>query len=221
MAGLTDDDEHTPPQSPRTKGIVQALVREVKKHTEGIDADVQVINDRIGVSEATQLATDTKLGTMEPSVTRINNSLAALLRCFDDLMTREHDRHQGHNKNNNNNRDEQVEDNCDEHSTDSELDDHDARHLVQHNHHGRGGHRQCDLHNNDDAFHKLKFKIPLFDGKYDLDAYISWELVVEQKFTCFEVVYCPNTKSKCSCWILVKSPKRNLNCIRLYLRRAK
>jgi hypothetical protein len=42
MAGLTNDDEHTPPQSPRTKGIVQALVREVKKHTEGIDADVQV-----------------------------------------------------------------------------------------------------------------------------------------------------------------------------------
>jgi hypothetical protein len=34
MAGLTDDDEHTPPQSPRMKGIVQALVREVKKHTE-------------------------------------------------------------------------------------------------------------------------------------------------------------------------------------------
>jgi hypothetical protein len=40
MAGPMDDDEHTPPQSPRTKGIVQALVREVKKHTEGIDADV-------------------------------------------------------------------------------------------------------------------------------------------------------------------------------------
>jgi hypothetical protein len=27
--------------------------------------------------------------------------------------------------------------------------------------------------NNDDAFHKLKFKIPPFDGKYDPDAYIS------------------------------------------------
>jgi hypothetical protein len=30
------------------------------------------------------------------------------------------------------------------------------------------------------------FKIPPFDGKYDPDAYISWELAVEQKFTCFE-----------------------------------
>jgi hypothetical protein len=97
MVGPTDDDEHMPPQSPHTKGI-QALVREVKKHMEGIDADVQVTNERIGVLEATQLATNTMLGTMEASVAHIENSLAALLRRFDDLMTREHDRHQGHNK---------------------------------------------------------------------------------------------------------------------------
>jgi hypothetical protein len=96
-------------------------------------------------------------------------------------MTREHDRHQGHN--NNNNYDEQVNDNLDEYSADSELDDHDACHLVQHNRHGRDGHRRREVRNNDDAFHKLKFKIPPFDGKYDHDAYISWELVVEQKFT--------------------------------------
>jgi hypothetical protein len=31
------------------KGIVQALVREVKKHTEVIDVDVQVTNERIRV----------------------------------------------------------------------------------------------------------------------------------------------------------------------------
>jgi hypothetical protein len=101
MAGLIDDNEHMPPQSPRTKGIVQALVREVKKHTEGIDADVQVTNERIGVLEATQLATNTTLGTMEAFVAPIYNNLVALLRRFDDLVTREHDRHQGHNNNNN------------------------------------------------------------------------------------------------------------------------
>jgi hypothetical protein len=143
-----------------------------------------VTNEKIGVLEATQLATDTKLGTMEASIARFDNSHAALLRHFDDHMTREHDWHQGHN--NNNNHDEQVEDNWDEYSTDSKLDDHDARHPVQHNRHGRGGHRRCEIRNNDDAFHKLKFKIPPFDGKYDPDAYISWELAVEQKFTCFE-----------------------------------
>jgi hypothetical protein len=137
MAGPTDDDEHTLPQSPRTKGIVQALVREVKKHTEGIDVDAQVTNERIGVLEATQLATNTKLGTMEAYVARIDNSLAALLTHFDDLMTREHDRHQGHN---NNNYDEQVDDNGDEYSADLELDDQDAHRPVQHIRHGRDGH---------------------------------------------------------------------------------
>jgi hypothetical protein len=135
----------------------------VKKHTEGIDADIHVTNERIGVLEATQLATDTKLGIMEASVARIDNNIAALLRHFDDLMAWEHDRHQGHN--NNNNYDEQVDDNWDEYSTDLELDDHDAHRPVQHNRHGRDGHRRCEVHNNDDAFHKLKFKISAFGGK--------------------------------------------------------
>jgi hypothetical protein len=170
-----------PPQSPRMKGIVQALVREVKKHTEGLDNDVHMTNEKIGVLEATQLANDTKLGTMESSVARIDSSLAALLRHFDDLMTGEHDRQQGHNNYNNNHLDEQVEDNWDKYSADLELDNHDARRLAQHNHHGRGGHRRREVRNNDDPFHKLKFKIPPFDGKYDPDAYISWELDIEQK----------------------------------------
>jgi hypothetical protein len=123
---------------------VQTLVRVVKKHTEGLDND------------ATQLATDTKLGTMEASIAHIDTSLAALLRRFDDLMRREHDRQQGHNNLNNNHLDEQVEDNWDEYSADSELDNHDALHSAQHN-----------------RRHKLKFKIPPFDGKYDPNAYIS------------------------------------------------
>jgi hypothetical protein len=101
---------------------VQALVREVNKHTKGFDNDVQMTNEKIGVLEATQLATDTKHETMEASVARINTSLAALLRHFDDLTTQEHDRHQGHN-NNNNNYDEQVDNNWDKYSADSELDD--------------------------------------------------------------------------------------------------
>jgi hypothetical protein len=47
---------------------VQALVREVKKHTKGLDNDVQMTIEKIGVLEATQLAIDAKLGTMEASV---------------------------------------------------------------------------------------------------------------------------------------------------------
>jgi hypothetical protein len=65
---------------------------------------------------------------MEASIARIDTSLAALLRHFDDLLTREHDRQQGHN--NNNTLDEQVEDNSDEYSVDSELDDHNTHRPV-------------------------------------------------------------------------------------------
>jgi hypothetical protein len=43
-----------------------------------------------------------------------------------------------------------------------------------------------DVRNNDDAFGKIKIKIPPFDGKYDPYAYITWEIVVDQKFTCHE-----------------------------------
>jgi hypothetical protein len=49
-----------------------------------------------------------------------------------------------------------------------------------------GGFRRCEVHGNDDAFSKVKFKIPPFDGKYDPDAYIIWEIVVDQKFACHE-----------------------------------
>jgi hypothetical protein len=44
-----------------------------------------------------------------------------------------------------------------------------------------------EVRNNDDSFGKIKFTIPAFDGKYDPDAYLSWELVVDQKFACHDV----------------------------------
>ena len=50
-----------------------------------------------------------------------------------------------------------------------------------------GGHRRREVHNNkDDAFSKIKFKMPPFDGKYDPDAYINWEIAIDQKFACHE-----------------------------------
>jgi hypothetical protein len=38
----------------------------------------------------------------------------------------------------------------------------------------------------DDSFGKIKFTIPTFDGKYNPDIYLSWELAVDQKFTCHD-----------------------------------
>ena len=55
-----------------------------------------------------------------------------------------------------------------------------------HNRRGMGGHRRREVPNNNDAFSKIKFKIPPFDGKYDPDAYISWEIDADQKFACHE-----------------------------------
>ena len=49
-----------------------------------------------------------------------------------------------------------------------------------------GGQRPHVVHNNDNAFSKIKFKIPSFDGKYDPDAYLTWEMAIEQKFTCHD-----------------------------------
>ena len=42
-----------------------------------------------------------------------------------------------------------------------------------------GGPRPREVHNNDTAFSKIKFKLPSFDGKYDPDAYLIWEMAVE------------------------------------------
>jgi hypothetical protein len=36
---------------------------------------------------------------------------------------------------------------------------------------------------NDDPFAKVKFSIPHFNGSYDANAYLDWEMTVEQKFS--------------------------------------
>jgi hypothetical protein len=36
---------------------------------------------------------------------------------------------------------------------------------------------------NDDPFAKVKFSIPPFNGLYDVEAYLDWEMTVEQKFS--------------------------------------
>ena len=39
----------------------------------------------------------------------------------------------------------------------------------------------------DDSFAKMKFTMPAFDGKYDPDAYLDWELAVDQKFAGYDL----------------------------------
>jgi hypothetical protein len=51
----------------------------------------------------------------------------------------------------------------------------------------RGRARRMVRHPPNDLFAKIKFKIPSFNGKYDLAAYLDWELQVEQKFSCHDI----------------------------------
>lgn len=178
MAGLeVDDASRNMPHSPRTKGIIQHFVRLVKTHTEGLDNDMQVTNEKMGQLEATQIDTNTKLANVEMTVAHIDKSLVALLRRFDEMHA-----------NINGGRDEGAEGNWDDYVADTEQDDQEApnRRRLRTNRRGMGGFRRREVHGNDDAFSKVKFKIPPFDGKYDPDAYITWEIAVDQKFACHE-----------------------------------
>jgi hypothetical protein len=48
-----------------------------------------------------------------------------------------------------------------------------------HPHHGPN---QQHAHGNDDPFAKVKFTIPPFYGLYDVEAYLDWEMTVDNKF---------------------------------------
>jgi hypothetical protein len=82
-----------------------------------------------------------------------------------------------------NKKDESYDDNWDAYTGDTEHEDRDQR---RHRRSTSGFRRGREVHSNNDAFTKIKFKIPPFDGKYDPDAYITWEIAVDQKFTCHD-----------------------------------
>jgi hypothetical protein len=86
---LGSDGDNRMPHSPCTKGIIQHFTRQLQLHTQGLDQDLQVTNDKIGQLQATQLATSTKITGLEASVARMDKSLVALLKCFDDFHTKD------------------------------------------------------------------------------------------------------------------------------------
>jgi len=59
------------------------------------------------------------------------------------------------------------------------------RQRLARNRHGMGGNGRRRHHNPEldhDPFAKIKFSIPPFMGSYDVEAYLDWEMTVEQKF---------------------------------------
>jgi hypothetical protein len=116
MAGLeVDDASRIMPHSPRTKGIIQHFVRLVKTHTEGLDNDLQVTNEKMGQLEATQIDTNTKHANVEMTVAHIDKSIVALLTRFDEMHA-----------NTNGGRNEGAEGIWDDYVADTEQDDQEA-----------------------------------------------------------------------------------------------
>jgi hypothetical protein len=71
----------------------------------------------------------------------------------------------------------------DEHS---ELPDPPPHQRRPFNRQGMGGnqnHHNQHYIRNDDPFAKVKFSIPPFNGSYGAEAYLDWEMTVEQKFS--------------------------------------
>jgi hypothetical protein len=56
---------------------------------------------------------------------------------------------------------------------------------LQTDSHGRGHH--MPRHFGNDSFAKIKFQIPLYNGKYDPAAYLDWELQVEQQLSYHDI----------------------------------
>jgi hypothetical protein len=59
------------------------------------------------------------------------------------------------------------------------------RQRLAHNRQGMGGNGRRRYYNHEidnDPYAKIKFFIPLFIGSYDVEAYLDWEMTVEQKF---------------------------------------
>ena len=55
------------------------------------------------------------------------------------------------------------------------------RNRLNHNRHGIGG--RGNHNGNNGPFAKVKFSIPSFAGAYDAEAYLDWEMSIDQKFT--------------------------------------
>jgi hypothetical protein len=48
---------------------------------------------------------------------------------------------------------------------------------------GNQNHHNQHYVRNDDPFAKVKFSIPPFNGSYDVETYLDWEMTVKQKFS--------------------------------------
>ncbi|XP_066333787.1 uncharacterized protein [Miscanthus floridulus] len=186
MAG---EGERTPPQSPRSKALLQHFERKVRLHAEHLDEDVRVTNERLGQLETAQIETNTKLASLEGTLGSVNTSLVGVLERLERMEQNRCDGFERRNHNNNNTMGSAADHDEEEYAADTELDEelNGHRRIEQHRRrHETGPRRPRQEVRADDSFGKIKFTIPAFDGRYNPDMYLSWELAVDQKFTCHD-----------------------------------
>jgi hypothetical protein len=82
---MAEEEERTPPQSPRSKVLLQRFEHKVRLHTEHLDDDVRVINERIGQMEIAKVDTNIRLAILERSTRDVNASLAAVLDILEKM----------------------------------------------------------------------------------------------------------------------------------------
>jgi hypothetical protein len=186
---MTGGSGEHPQHSPRTRGIIQHFERQVREHAEGLDEDVRVANDRLGQLEAAQIDTNSKLSSLERSLVAVNTSLAGILNTLERMGQEGHDgsarrNHNGHDANSSIAAREELE-----YAADTEHDEEvlgRPQRQQRRQRHGMGAPPRREVRDNDDSLGKIKFTIPCFDGKYDPDAYLTWELAIDQKFACHD-----------------------------------
>jgi hypothetical protein len=116
----------------------------VREYTDGIDNDLQVVNEKLGQMEATQIFNNTRLAGLDATVGRMDNHLTALMRRFDGLNMRMNNQHRRRNQEEG----DGMENSGADYGADTEVEDQDQR-RPRHNHRGTGGHHPREVHAED------------------------------------------------------------------------
>ncbi|XP_062179398.1 uncharacterized protein LOC133884007 [Phragmites australis] len=172
--------------SPRTKGIIQHFEQQMRLQVEGLGDDIRTTNERLGQLESSQLATGATLNEMKTAQATTNTNLANIMTRLQDLSQQLANVVQGQAAHS------EIDEQGDaDYAGDTEHEELPNNHNARDHHRWRANqqgmrqnqHRR-EVRNQDDSFAKVKFTIPAFNSKYDPDAYLNWELAIDQKFAC-------------------------------------
>lgn len=191
MAGSHDNEgEEDAPLTPRTRATRNYFARLLNEHTKDIIAVVNETREALNNNTTTIIALDARILQLEQAqsfaVTPSRTSPAAA-----DASTAANNRRRRHTPAAPGSEEDEEEQNANDYVADTEQDDvvnTNSGHEHQRPRHNRQGMRQPrQVRDHDDPLLKIKFSIPSFAGKYDADAYLTWEMAIGQKFECYDI----------------------------------